>query len=131
MSEIKFNTIKPSAKSVFDMKHVKSVSAVCLLLNGRVAGRIVANWSDNPAGTVCTVRIGIQAGPFSEMPVVQARAGGFGYDKFSTACATALLSVLHKNNTELRKLAEKMDGAGESRVAAFFQSFGYDYVSII
>ncbi len=46
-------------KSIFDFTHVKGTTAVCLLnkATGEYCGRIVANWSDNPAGTVCTAAV--------------------------------------------------------------------------
>ena len=37
-------------KTAYDLNHVKSVSALVLLFNGENAGRMVANYSDNPNG---------------------------------------------------------------------------------
>ena len=46
--------VRSKMKNIHDFKHVKSVTAIALLKNGKPAGKIIANWSDNPAGSVCT-----------------------------------------------------------------------------
>ena len=43
-------------KNIYDCKHVKGVSAIALYKAGKPAGKIICNWSDNPAGTVCTAQ---------------------------------------------------------------------------
>lgn len=75
-------------KQVNDLKHVQNTTAVALLFNGKPAGRIVANWSDNPAGSVCTASVIIWAGPLENAGFdyrTTGRAGGYGYDKLSQA----------------------------------------------
>lgn len=93
------------SRSAWDCPHVQSVKAWALVLTprtingepqedrsdlGRMAGRIVANYSDNPNGAVCTVTLHFFAGPLAIMPTTTGTAGGGGYDKFSAAVADAL-----------------------------------------
>lgn len=86
------------AKSAFDTNHVKSVKVWALVHNitksrngvDLPAGRIVASYSDNPMGSVCTVTLHFFSGPLSIMPTTSGKAGGYGYDKFSAAVADAL-----------------------------------------
>lgn len=77
-------------RTAYDLAHVKSVTAVALMFEGKQAGKIVANWSDNPAGSVCTATVSIWDGPLKELPKSTASAGGYGYDKLS-ACLSELL----------------------------------------
>ena len=94
------------AKNIYDYKHVKSVAAIALYKNGKTAGKIICNWSDNPAGSVCTAQVMLWDGKISEQvkqvpyesdfltgdhPILMiGRAGGYGYDKRSSAIAAAL-----------------------------------------
>lgn len=53
-------------KPIFDLPHVKSVRAWVLvgMVNGKPEqqGRIVAHWSDNPAGSVCQAAVMVWGG---------------------------------------------------------------------
>lgn len=113
---------------VFDMKHVKSVSATVILIDGRVAGRIVANWSDNPAGSVCTAVVMVWAGPLRDMPVCTGKAGGCGYDKLSAAICLAIRNVLVSIDDYTMPV---FDGAGMSSVHAWFKGLGYEMYDVI
>jgi hypothetical protein len=77
-------------KDARDMKGPKNTTAWALLKNGHLAGRFVANWSDNPNGTVCTVWFALYS--FDNNPTIigTGRAGGYGYDKLSAATYQAL-----------------------------------------
>lgn len=93
-------------RNIFDYKHVKGTTAIALLKDGKTAGRIICNWSDNPAGSVCTAQVMLWDGVISDkikkehhpsihsdcyLPVVMiGKAGGYGYDKRSAAIADAL-----------------------------------------
>jgi len=99
---------------VFDLKHVKSVSAIAILYEGKPSGRIIANWSDNPNGSVCTAMVGVWSGPLGEMPKAVGRAGGYGYDKISSA-----------------KIAPRFSGCGMTEVRKWFEQFGYELFEII
>lgn len=93
-------------KNVFDLKHVKSVTAIALLKKGVPVGKIIANWSDNPAGSVCTAQVCLWDDEISPqitqrhfktafldamLPVVMiGKAGGYVYDKLSSAISQAL-----------------------------------------
>jgi hypothetical protein len=73
-------------KSAMEMKHPKGTTVFVLLDDKKeYAGRIVANYSDNPSGTVCTATVQI----FSK-GTETGRAGGYGYDKLSAAIYQAL-----------------------------------------
>jgi hypothetical protein len=136
------------ATSVYDMSHVKSVSFVVLAhpqstRPGNFAGRIVANWSDNPAGSVCTAQMSIWEGPLSFIPNTIGKAGGYGYDKLSAAIESGLWKA--KEDKALRSSsmtqAERelmsalkwpnMGGAGFSVVRTWLGSFGYTVVDAI
>ena len=113
---------------VFDMKHVKSVSADVLIYNGQYAGRIVANWSDNPNGSVCTAVIHVFIGPLEDIPVTTGKAGGYGYDKLSSAVHEALAKVIGPDSgIELPNFG----GAGMSCVREWFAKHGYELYSVI
>lgn len=75
-------------KTIKDFKHVAGTTAKALIFEGKPAGRIIANWSDNPSGTVCTASVIIWAGPLAYSNFNYAnigKAGGYGYDKLSSA----------------------------------------------
>lgn len=100
-------------KSIFEYSHVKLVS--CLIIRdqktGDIVGKIICNWSDNPNGSVCTAQVfldefekyGLKAPkqvPYSktatmldgmtrQKPLI-GKAGGYGYDKLSTAIYDAM-----------------------------------------
>jgi len=117
-----------SLARVYDMKGMKSVSAYVLLYKGRYAGRIVANWSDNPNGSVCTAAVMIFDGPLSDMPVTTGKAGGYGYDKMSAAVNEAICKVASKDSG---LVVPDFGGAGMSVVGAWFEEHGYKIHDII
>ena len=109
-------------RSAFDLNHVKSVKAWALTFKGEMAGRIVANYSDNPAGSVCVASAGFWGGPFKDKEHSTGRAGGYGYDKFSAAVSEAL----HKIG-----VVNELDGRGDSSVKNFLESKGYKVLEVI
>lgn len=109
-------------KSAYDQIHVKSVKAWALLFNGEMAGRIVANYSDNPNGSVCTATVGFWNGPLKDTNASTGRAGGYGYDKFSAAVSSALNKVGVKNDVE---------GRGDSSVKSLLEKIGYSVIEVI
>lgn len=103
-------------RNIFDYKHVQSVSAYALTNDtGTIKGKIIANWSDNPAGSVCTAQVilyGIEdyeclkvktrtvylMDEKTELPVILiGKAGGYGYDKLSSAIASAISDNCSEN----------------------------------
>lgn len=82
-------------KTVSDFSHVKGTTAKALIFNGKFAGRIIANWSDNRAGTVCSASVIIWSGPLADFKHSKTsrgfdygnigKASGYGYDKLSQA----------------------------------------------
>lgn len=125
-------------KHIFDLSHVKSVKAWALLRGCEPAGRVIANYSDNPAGSVCTVAVHfwdkaekeaglvpVDAGkPIEKWVKPQGQAGGYGYDKFSAAFADAL-----RRKYGLEGL--KMSGAGESVVRSWLEEKGFQVVEVL
>jgi hypothetical protein len=124
---MKFNR-PTSRKDAYDLNHVKSVSAIVVLYNGKYAGRIVANWSDNPNGSVCTATVSIWLGPLEPMPKCTGRAGGYGYDKISSAISDAINKVIDEDPD---KIAPRFSGCGMTEVRKWFEQFGYELFEII
>lgn len=126
-------------KNIFDFPHVKSVRAWALMLKGEMAGKIVANFSDNPNGSVCAAQVIIWTGPLSSKeirPVALGKAGGYGYDKFSAAVSDSLQKLglgydSLKDKVKDQKEIYGMSGAGDSSVKAFFSKNGYTIVEVI
>lgn len=127
-------------KNIYDMKHVKSVTAVCLLKEGKSAGRIICNWSDNPAGSVCTAQVMLWDGvisakikektvkiegmePFKTSVVMIGKAGGYGYDKRSAAIEAALRAG------GILELLPVQGGSGNER--EIFEAAGFTWVDVI
>ena len=126
-------------KNIFDYKHVKMVSAIALLKEGKSAGRIVCNWSDNPAGSVCTAQVMLWDGVISAkikqkhlkteyldcmMPAVMiGKAGGYGYDKRSAAISAALRAG------GIWDLLPVQGGAGNER--SIFEAAGFEWIDVI
>ncbi len=109
-------------KSAYDMPHVKSVKAWAVMFSGEMAGRIVANYSDNPNGSVCTATVGFWNGPLKDTVASTGRAGGYGYDKFSAAVSSALNKIGVKND---------VDGRGDSSVKSLIEKIGYSVIEVI
>lgn len=120
------------AKSAFDGSHVKSVSAYVLIhadsdRPGKVAGRIVANYSDNPNGSVVTATVHVWDGPLAACPSTTGRAGGYGYDKMSAA----VYDALDRAEWEGKPTVPHFNGAGMSEVTRWFESLGYVCAGVI
>ena len=131
-------------KNIFDMKHVRGVKAIALLKKGEMAGRIIANYSDNPAGSVCTVMVQIYGhkNGADGRNWATGTAGGGGYDKFSAAVSSALRSMgllpdhdkTHAFTFEHKKV--RLSGkipvySGSGNVRAAFEAAGYAYIEAI
>lgn len=120
-------------ENIYDMKHVAGTSAWALLKDGKPCGKVVANWSDNPAGSVCTAMVYVYNGthpdfdrePFDRpaKDVVYGKASGYGYCKLSSAIGQAL-----RQNYNVKT---DMDWVGESAVIEFFNARGIEVFKII
>lgn len=126
-------------KNVFDLNHVKSVSAIALLKDGKSVGRIVANWSDNANGSICTAQVMLWDGKISDQvkkvrlktesldcevsATMIGKAGGYGYDKLSSAIASAL------REGGIDKII-KVEGASGNQQKAF-EDAGFEWVQVI
>lgn len=127
----------PLASTAFDCQNVKSVRAWGLLFPDagvlKQAGRLVANYSDNPAGAVCTASIVAWGGPLADMYGARTydprnatgRAGGGGYCKFSAAVEDAH----HRGSGERPSI--ELHGRGEGAVREWLDSLGYTVIEVI
>lgn len=123
-------------KNIFDYSHVKQVS--CFVLSDKetkeITGKIIANWSDNPNGSVCTAQVilfnnrkyGLEEkesktrdGDYRPELAID-KAGGCGYDKLSAA----IWYAMKKGFKDFGVGITGFDGRGESAVIAYFDSIG-------
>lgn len=118
-------------KPAYELKHVKSVTAVALLENGKEAGKIIANWSDNRNGSVCTATV-ILYNSYAGYVIGTGRAGGYGYDKYSSAVYCALSRMReYQNETPIDMTGDIRVKAGHGNVREAFEHRGYQYIEII
>jgi hypothetical protein len=127
------------ARNAFDCSHVKSVNVWALTHPdhpGRTVGRIIANWSDNPMGSVVTATVHVFQGPLKFIPSTTGQAGGGGYCKLSAAISDGINRaresadyISHLSADEVTKLKELpstgFGGGGHSAVAKWFAQWGY------
>lgn len=128
-------------KNIFDYKMVQGVSAVALLKDGQVVGKIIANWSDNPNGSVCTAQVLLwdkELAPKVKLRRIKTefldcelaipmigKASGYGYDKLSSAISQAL------EVGGIRKLFPTPVEGGSGNQQTAFESAGFEWVTII
>ena len=112
-------------KRVTDMKGPQHTTAWALLFNGKFAGKLIANWSDNRN---CTGSVLIWAGPLDmkenkgfDFSII-GRAGGYGYDKLSQV----VWQCFEKSGVKAKVVRP---ANGESR--AEFEHWGYEVCEII
>ena len=137
-------------KSAYELSHVKSVSAYAVTMPSgdgvEIVGKIVANWSDNPDGSVCTCTVSVWSGPLAGLPKATDRAGGYGYCKLSAALCHAIRRGMdaaksdpYVTDAQRAELAEinppTFDGCGmsehESAAGGWFASLGYGLIQIV
>lgn len=112
-------------KRIFDYKHVAGVTAIALLKDGKEAGKIIANWSDNPSGSVCTAQVFLYGQEWRTKPIdacMIGKAGGYGYDKLSQAIYCAL------RVGGLEKIIKVEPASGNQRTA--FEDAGFTWVEV-
>ena len=112
-------------KYVQEMKGPKNTTAWALLLDGKSAGKLIANWSDNPAGTVCTASVHIYSGDLANKGLdfsIQGKAGGYGYDKLSQA----VWQCIDKAGITV-KAVRPANGQTRSE----FEAWGYEVIEIL
>lgn len=101
-------------KYVHEMTGAKSAFVILNRKREHVA-TVLANYSNNPAGSVVTVEVRNFDG---KTPLQQRRAGGYGYDKFSAALAGLVIDG-HKmtDHCGARLTAPRKTGVWPSRKA--------------
>jgi hypothetical protein len=124
-------------KNIFDYKHVKSVRVYILQdkTTCKIRGKIISNFSDNPNGSVCTTQIisydygDTKDSEFNhgllilEDPCI-GRAGGYGYDKESSALSLALIKQGFSISFSGRGIESK-------QCQEFFDHFNLEIISIL
>lgn len=108
-------------KTAYDLNHVKSVKAWALLFNGEEAGRMVANYSDNPAGSVCTATVSAWKGPLKDRQGMTGKARGYGYGKLSSA----VFQALRKGGIDTK------NGDGSENTRQEFELLGYQVIEVL
>ena len=110
-----------------DMKGPRMTSVFVVLQDSKIVGRIIANHSDNPAGSVCTATVWapcMETGEGSQSRCcATGTAGGYGYDKLSAA----IYEALGRSNMErAEKTAGHMFSGGDGRHVQVFEALGYE-----
>lgn len=115
-------------KRVTEMKGPQATTAWALLYNGKPAGKLIANWSDNRAGSVCSASVIIWGGPLDmkenkgfDFSIV-GKAGGYGYDKLSQA----VWQCFKKSGIDVKVVSP---GNGQTREE--FEEWGYEVVEVL
>ena len=114
------------------MKHCAGSTARAILFEGKPAGRLIANWSDNRAGAVCSASVVLWAGPLKDARHPKTgkefnygnigKAGGYGYDKLSEAVWQCF------NNAGIEtKVVRPANGLTDEE----FVAWGYEIFSIL
>lgn len=129
-------------KNIFDYSHVKSVTAWALIdtITNKPAGKVIANWSDNPNGSTCTAQVFIDNAESRgltpktyhfqnslcdmvlDKPAI-GKAGGYGYCKLSSAISEAFNNGFENANTNFA-------GVGEGAVREYLEARGLKVVSV-
>jgi len=110
----------------FDIYHhpaVARVSAFVLVFNGERAGRIILAFPSDGAGIV-KASVNAWAGPLADYNAMRGTAGGYGYDKMSSAIWDALYRA------DVPDL-DDFGGRGESSVRTWFESLGYQLWDVL
>ena len=122
-------------KYVQDMTHTSSVTAWAILHKGEDAGKLLANWSDNRAGSVCTAQVFLYDGPlqprFLSTGKAIGKAGGGGYCKLSAAISDALIAGIPTLSEVERRAVHELSGRGADSCVAWFRSHGYEVVRVL
>ena len=108
-------------KSAFEMQHVKNVQAWAVTYGEEMAGRIVANYSKNSLGSVCTASVGFWRGPLKNNSLYTGNAMGYN-DKFNYAVLCAI-----------KKIGVKLDinGGCDESVKSLLEKIGYTVLEVI
>lgn len=118
-------------KRVTEMQGPANTNAWALIFAGKPAGKMVANWSNNPNGTVCSASVYIWAGPldlkdqkgkFKFDYGTVGKAGGYGYDKLSQAVWQCFEKV---------GIPTKEVKPANGRTRDEFEAWGYTVIEVI
>ena len=102
-----------------EMSGPRSTLVKVLLFDGQPAGDIIGNIGNSGNFTV-TIRI--WSGPLRDMPMTTGSAGGWGYDKLSSAVTVALKSA---------GVTPLVVDHGNGQTRDEFEKRGYSYWSVL
>ena len=111
--------------NIFDHPSVKRVRVDALLLDGKMAGRIITTYPADGAGTVKCM-VSIWDGPLKTEEPMRGTAGGYGYCKTSAAFADAL----HRAEMGLTD-ANNLSGRGMGAVRTWIEAHGYTFCEVL
>ena len=121
-------------KTIFDYKHVKSVSVLVLQdkTTRKIRGKIIANWSKNKFGPICTAQIisfdeKDQPRAFIVSDRCIAKVDGYGeaFDRFSAAVAVAL------TNEDFAYINFNGEGMNSFEAIDFFNRYNLELVEVL
>lgn len=122
-------------KSAYDYAHVKSVSAWALLFDGKEAGKIVCNWTDNPNGSGCVMTVSIWRGPINDWTDESVTAldgsGAGGYDKFSGAFSRVMRKIAKFGKIPQDVIIPDLHGRGSGAIRRFLENLEYQVFEVI
>ena len=114
---------KPSTFDIYRHPAVSRVAAYALMLEGDIVGRVIVAFPEDGAGIVRASVAAFQ-GSLSTFDRMSGSAGGYGYDKRSTAVWDAL------NRAGVPNLPD-FGGRGEGTMIEAFKGLGYQLESIL
>lgn len=116
-----------SKKSAYDYAHVKMSTAKAILFKGEYAGKIVCNWTDNPAGTGCIMTLNFWKGPIAKWMkgtiTVREGSGSSGYDKLSAAFESCI--------RKMDKAPKDRPSLSSGDINSFLEHYGYVVCTVI
>jgi len=114
---------KPSTFDIYRHPAVSRVAAYALLEDGQVVGRVIVAFPNDGAGIV-RASVSAFSGTLAAYDRMNGSAGGYGYDKRTTAVWDAL------NRAGVPNLPD-FGGRGEGTLIEAFKGLGYQLESIL
>jgi hypothetical protein len=122
MQVFRGNIMKPSF-DIYNHPAVKRVSVYALMLEGDLVGRVIVAYPNDGAGIV-RASVAAWKGSLAGFDRMNGSAGGYGYDKRTTAVHDALYRAKVPGLVAF-------DGRGETCMEDAFKGMGYQLVSVL